>query len=61
MNNIVNKINEVLNTCHPDNKKTVELDYYDLSKIYSALKAQELYSSTLEKCLMDGFDKMDAK
>lgn len=59
MNNTLNKIYEVLNTCHPDSKKTIELDYYELSKIYSALKAQELYNATMEKCLMDGFAKMD--
>jgi len=59
MNQLLIKIKSVLDVCHPDNKKTIELDYYELSKIYSALKAQELYSASMEKCLMDGFDKMD--
>ena len=59
MNNILTKVHELLKTCHPDDKEIIELDYYELSKIYSALKAQELYNTTREKCLMDGFDKMD--
>jgi len=59
MINLLEKIHNVLQSCHPDNKKTIKLDYYELSKIYSALKAQELYSVSMEKCLMDGFDKMD--
>jgi len=59
MNQLLVKIQSVLQLCHPDDKKTIELNYYELSKIYSALKAQELYSATMEKCLMDGFDKMD--
>ena len=59
MNHLLEKIHNLLQSCHPDDKKTIELDYYELSKIYSALKAQELYSATIEKCLMDGFDKMD--
>ena len=40
-------------------QKTIELDYYELSKIYATLKAKELYDTTMEKCLMDGFDKID--
>jgi len=59
MINLLDKIHNALQSCHPDGKKTIELDYYELSKIYSALKAQELYGTTMEKCLMEGFDKMD--
>jgi len=59
MNHLLEKIHNLLQFCHPDNKKTIELDYYELAKIYSTLKAQELYGVTIEKCLMDSFDKMD--
>ena len=60
MINLLDKIHNVLQSCHPDGKKTIELDYYELSKIYATLKAQELYGTTMEKCLMDGFDKVDS-
>jgi len=59
MINLLEKIHNVLQSCHPDGKKTIELDYYELSKIYATLKAKELYDTTMEKCLMDGFDKID--
>jgi len=58
-NNLSTKIHNALLLCHPDDNIVIELDYYELSKIYSTLKAQELYDATLEKCLMDGFDKVD--
>jgi len=59
MINLLDKIHNVLQSCHPDGKKTIELDYYEFSKIYATLKAKELYDTTMEKCLMDGFDKID--
>ena len=34
MNNLLEKIHNLLQYCHPDDKKTIELDYYELAKIY---------------------------
>ena len=55
---LIEQIKFLLDTCELEGNVKVELEYDELSKVYSALVAMKAYESTLTECLMSGYDKV---